>query len=330
LTAPEITTPVSPPKARPKESVRPATTIFDEDWWLDAAAPGAWDRVKVSWDGEAVGDMAFHVQRRRGLTYLKMPHLTRSMSPRLFPPPSKPVTRELHCQAIVGELLAKLPRYDRFERALVPGCSSIAGFVHANMAVTHMFTFRSKPGDSAESMLQAAHQEARRAITKAQRDCSTERTMDLDRFITLHRQAYGEESQVNYTTLRRLFEGAASRGQAEIVFARLNDERDTAATIHIWDQHTVYSWLLARDKVQNYVGASSLLAFEGMKTAQRLGRIFDLDGYVRPEVGAFMMKFGLAPVVRPHVNGSSRLWQAFRAVTTLIRPNRPDRHFRVP
>ena len=261
-------------------------TIFDEDWWLDAAAPGAWDRVRVSWDGEAVGDMAFHVQRRWGLTYLKMPHLTRTMSPRLSPPPSKPVTREIHCQAIVGELLAKLPRYDRFERSLMPDCHSVAGFVHANMPVTHMLTFRSKPGDSAEAMLRAAQQEARRAITKAQRECSTERAMDLDRFIALHRQAYGEESLVDYPTLGRLFEAAASRGQAEIVFARLEGERDTAATIHIWDQHAVYSWLLARDGVQNYVGASSLLAFEGMKTAQRLGRIFDLDGYVRPEVAS--------------------------------------------
>jgi hypothetical protein len=331
LISPDISNCVQPPKRAQKDPAdRPATTIFDEDWWLDAAAPGAWDRVKINWDGEAVGEMAFHLERRWGLTYLKMPHLTRTMSPHLFPPPSKPVTRELHCQAIVGELLAQLPRHDRFERALVPGCASLSGFVHANMAVTHLFTFRSKPGDSAETLLQAAHQEARRAITKAQRDCSTERSADLDRFIALHRQAYGEASLVDYATLTRLFEAAMQRGQAEIVFARLKGERDTAATIHIWDQRTVYSWLLARDGVQNYVGASSLLAFEGMKTAERLGLAFDLDGYVRPEVGVFMMKFGLQPAVRPYVNGSSRIWQAYRAVTTLIRPNRPDRHFRTP
>lgn len=47
-----------------KEPVRPAPVIFDEDWWLDAPAPGAWDRVRVLWDGELAGEMAFHVQRR--------------------------------------------------------------------------------------------------------------------------------------------------------------------------------------------------------------------------------------------------------------------------
>ena len=34
--------------------------VFDEDWWLDAAAPGAWDRVRVD-DREG----AEHEQRHR-------------------------------------------------------------------------------------------------------------------------------------------------------------------------------------------------------------------------------------------------------------------------
>src|SRR6185295_7884367 len=184
--------------------------------------------------------------------------------------PAKPATREIHNQEIVGELMARLPRYDRFERALSPGCPSVPGFVHANLAVTHMFTFRSKPGDGAETMLQAAHQDARRAITKAQRDCSVERSMDLDRFMALHRQAWGEHSFVDYPTLTRLFDAASTRGQAEIIVARLNGEKDTAAMIVIWDKQAAYTWLIARDAVQNYVGASSLLTFEAMRTAQRL------------------------------------------------------------
>lgn len=311
---------------------RPGTPpgIFDEDWWLDAAAPGAWDRVKVVWDGELVGQMAFHLQRRWGMTYLKMPHLTRTMSPRLFTPPGKAVTREINNLTIVGELLRLLPKHDRFERALNPGCPSVPGFVHANLAVTHMFTFRSRPGEGPDEMLHMAHGEARRAINKAQRDCTAERSMDLDRFIRLHRQAYGNETLVDYPVLQRLFEAAAARTQAEIIFVQVNGKTDTAAMIVVWDRTAAYTWLLARDPNQNYVGATSLLTFEAMKTAHRLGRVLDLDGYVSPKVGAFLMKFGLAPVARPYVNQSSRRWQALRAVTTLVKPNWPDRHFRVP
>jgi hypothetical protein len=310
--------------------MRPTSTIFDEDWWLDAAAPGAWSRVKVVWDFETVGVMAFHITRRSGLTYLKMPHLTRTMSPRLIPPPAKPAIERINHQAIVAELLQKLPRYDRFERALNPGCPSVQGFVHANLAVTHLFTFRSVRGDGPETMLELAHQKTRRIIARAQRECGVERSMDLDRFIRLHHQAYGGNTFVDYTILRRLFEAAAARKRTEIIFVRLNQDTDTAAVILIWDSEATYYWLIARDAMQNYVGANSLLIFEAMCTAHRLGLVLDLDGYVRPEVGVFLMKFGLQPVVRPYVNGSNRLWLGLRTITTLLKPSRPDRHFRAP
>lgn len=313
----------------PQHATRTALSIFDEDWWLDASVPGAWDRARVVRDGALVGDMAFHVKRRWGLTYIAMPHLTRTMSPRLYPPPAKAATRDMLNHTIVGELMQKLPRYDRFERSLEPGCASVQGFVHANLAVTHMFTFRSKPGDGPDTILPQMHQEARRAINKAQRECTIERSTDLDRFIRLHRQSYGEGTLVDYEILQRIFAAAASREQVEIAFARMNGSVDSAAMILLWDSGSLYTWLLARDRVQNHVGVSSLLTFEAIKTAHRLGRVLDLDGYITPAVGTFLAKFGLQPIVRPYVNGSSRVWQALRCVTGIVRPARRDRHFRV-
>jgi hypothetical protein len=258
-----------------------------------------------------------------------MPHLTRTMSPRLNPPPAKTATREMLNHTIVAELMQKLPRYDRFERNLEPGCASVQGFVHSDLAVTHMFTFRSKPGDTPDVILQQMHQEARRAINKAARECAIERSMDLDRFIRLHSKSYGRETLVNYETLERIFAAAAARGQVEIVCARTNGASDGAAMILLWDSETLYTWLLARDEVQNHVGVSSLLTYEAIKTAHRLGRTLDLDGYVKPAVGVFLAKFGLQPIVRPYVNGSSGVWQALRCVTGVARPARADRHFRV-
>src|SRR5690349_7186028 len=175
-------------------------TIFAEDWWLNAAAPGGWGRVEANWDGKRVGEMTFCPTRKWGFRYLGMPHLTRTMSPRLFPPAAKMATRHMLMQSIVGELVAKLPAHDRFERALEPGCPSVQGFVHQNFAVTHMFTFRSERGNTPEAMLSEAHQEARRAITKARRECGTNVSLDLDRFIRIHQAAHGKATLVNYKT----------------------------------------------------------------------------------------------------------------------------------
>jgi hypothetical protein len=284
----------------------------------------------VDWDGRIVGDMTFSLRRRWGLRYMCLPHLTRTMSPRLYPTSSKAATRAEHCQIIVEQLLKKLPRYDRFERALKPGCPSTQGFVHANLAVAHLFTFRSTPGESADAMLAQADAETRRVITKARRDCEVERSLDFDRFIDLHHQSYGVDTAVRYNLAARMFEAAASRGRAEIAFVRHGGDRDTSAVVLVWDADTVYAWLHARSFTNKYQGASRLAFYEGMRTAERLGLALDLDGYVRPSVGTFLTKFGLQPVVRPFVNDSSNIWQASRAATSLLFPRRYDRHFRVP
>lgn len=308
------------------KTLRPGPAIFEEDWWLDAAAPGAWDRVEVAWNGVRVGEMSFHIQRRWGLTYLKMPHLTRTMSPRLSIPSQKQALFDISAQAIVCELVSKLPRHDRFERALNPGCPSVHGFVHAGMPVTHLFTFRSYAGDDPEAMLQRADRETRRIINKAGRECAVERGADIDRFIRLHQRTWGEASLAHYPTVERIYASAAARGRAEILFVTARGN-DAAAAILVWDNDVAYTWLLARNG--EHAGASSLLFFESMRTAHRLGLILDFDGYVRPEVGRFLMGFGMQTVVRPYVNGSSPLWTCCRAATTFFSPTRSDKHFRV-
>jgi hypothetical protein len=309
--------------------VKPAgagPAVFEEDWWLDASAPGAWDRVEVIRNGVKLGEMTFHVQRRWGLTFIKMPHLTRTMSPRLMIPSRESAVFNVDAQAVVGELVGRLPRHDRFERALRPGCPSVQGFVHAGMAVTHLFTFRSHPKDNPEVILQRADRETRRIVNKAARECGVERSADIDRFIRVHRHAWGDASLAHYPTVERIYAAAAKRSRAEILFITTRGI-DAAAAILVWDDDAVYTWLLARNR--EHTGASSLLFFEGMRTAHRLGRILDFDGYIRPEVGKFLMGFGLQPAVRPYVNGASPLWACCRAATTLLSPIRGDRHYRV-
>lgn len=305
-----------------------ARTLFDQDWWLDAAAPGAWNRVEVCWDGVLVGDMAFHLRRRRLFNYITMPHLTRTQSPRLMPPQDKPASRRIHNLAIVKELMDKLPPHDRFERSLDVGCPSVQGFIHAGFAVTHRITLRTSPGVTPERMIRRAHRKTRQAVARAERDCIIERNGDIDRFVLLHRRVYGSRSSVHYDVLARIFAAAHARDCAEIIFVRINEE-DIAALILVWDASTAYSWVFARDEQRNHPGSFNLLMYEAARSAWRLGRILDVDSYVHPSVGEFLTKFGLDVEVRPFVNGSNAMWRCYHTMRSVLRPNQYDRTFRV-
>lgn len=320
------------PQGRPYASAaaRFSQTIFDQDWWLDAACPGAWDRVRVHWDGREVGAMAFHVQRKGVFTYVTMPPLTRSMSPLLDPPASGGASHFIQQQAIVCELFEKLPKHDRFERTLEIGCPSVQGFTHAGLAVTHVFTLRSTPGDDVSGLLRRARPKTRRMVQRAQRACEVECNVDIDRFIALHRIFHASRNYIDHEVLRRIFEAAASRGQAEIVFVR-EDGVDAAALILVRDSQATYCWMAARNPHVGDGSANRLAFVEALRSARMHGTVLDVDGYSRPEVGVMLMKLGFQPVHRPCVNGSSLRWLCYWTVRTLARRHhRSTRHYVVP
>src|SRR5215211_6055781 len=53
------------------------STLFEQPWWLDAVAPGAWGAVEVSSDGRVVARLPYVTEKGLGLRGLNMPPLTR-------------------------------------------------------------------------------------------------------------------------------------------------------------------------------------------------------------------------------------------------------------
>ena len=225
--------------------------------------------------------------------------------------------------------MERLPRHDRLELCLEPGCPSAQGFTHLGFPVLHTFTYRSSVTADMRSCLRDAHQKTRNVVIRAQKACSLERNTDLDRFLRLHLSEFAEGNRIDYAVLKRAFTAAAARGQVEILFAKADDGRDLAAAIVLADKTTLYYWLSTRDPAVAMSGASALLVFEAVKLAYATGRTLDLDGYATPGQGVFLMKFGLEPVVRPYISYGSGAWRWLNLVTTAFRPQRGDRYFRV-
>lgn len=274
--------------------------------------------------------MAFHVRRSGAFTYMTMPPLTRTMSPLIAPPDSRGASHFIQKQAIVRELLDKLPKHDRFERSLEIGCPSVQGFAHAGLAITHFFTLRSATGDDVSALLRRARPKTRRMVQRAQRECEVERNVDIERFIALHRIFHASKNYIDHLVLKRIFEAAASRGQAEIVFVREGGV-DAAALILVRDCQATYCWMAARNRDVGDGSANRLAFVEALRCAHMHGTVLDVDGYARPEVGLMLMKLGFEPVHRPCVNGSSRLWMCYWTLRTLTRPHhRSTRHYIVP
>jgi hypothetical protein len=326
---PVASAPIVPATVRPRTSANDgmdglgADSIFQQSWWLDAAAPGTWQRVETYWDKTLVGSMSFAVSARAGIRYVQLPPLTRMLSPRLRPPASHPTRRLTNNVKILESLLKQLPRHERFELCLKPHCEATLPFVMLNYAVAHTYTFVLPCLGNVGANI---HQKTRNVLIKSARLFQVQ-SGDLDRFLKLLHMQHSSRTRIDSPALHRLYEAARSRGQLDVLCAVNARSDDAACAILIWDDQVLYHWLSTRDPQPWANGASSLLILQAMEKATHLGLTFDIDSYGSPSAAPFVAKFGLAPAVRPYVNNSSPLWKLLHFISSL-RGGRHDRHYR--
>ncbi len=292
---------LAPPRI---EAAPPASgTIFHEEWWLEAACPGAWGCAEVVWDRTLAGRLPYAVERRHGTTRLVMPRYTRVLGPMLALPPSKPVTWRANACAVVADLIARLPHHDSFRQSLAPEAGTAFAFLLQGWTVAESYTFQFAQGIDAATAWEGMDQKTRNVVRAARRRMEVERHADLGRFVTLARKQFarrGRRDEHDYAALERLAGASLDRERAMILTA-CDSVKDAASAILLWDAGTLYLWNAARDPEVAGNAAFSFLVWEALSVALGRGLTFDFDGFASPRSAAFLLSFGGEPKVRPVV-----------------------------
>src|SRR5215813_11096050 len=122
--------------------VETGNSLFDQAWWLDAVAPGAWQAVTAEREGKVAARLAYVVSRRFGLTYLVQPPLTQALGPWLAEADLKESTRLAREKHLVEDLISALPRFDLFAQSFAPDAISWLPFHRHGFHVEPRITYR--------------------------------------------------------------------------------------------------------------------------------------------------------------------------------------------
>src|SRR4051812_25636151 len=110
-------------------------SIFHEDWWLDALAPGRWREVTCVRGGRIPRAVRFAGRSEAGMKICEMPQITRILGPVVTTDTSRAEARSRTNHAIITELLQQIARHDHVEMTLDVGFADLAPFLHAGYAV---------------------------------------------------------------------------------------------------------------------------------------------------------------------------------------------------
>ncbi len=297
------------PPAPPEHGRR---AIFVEPWWLDAAAPGAWDATVVERDGRVHGWLPYASLRRDRLSWCGIPPLTRLLFPIVNVAAGKSETLGRRRFHVESALVAQLPPASAYEFILPPDGGNAVAWQALGFDARVQHTFIVDPATSDAALWQQISRKTRNLVRRAE-DGLQVRPLTTDEFVGQYRRNLGSVIEGDHAVrVHRLATAAEAHGQGRAVGAVDKAGVIHAAVLFLWDQHDYYYFLSTRDAEVAELGAVDLLVWRGILDAMARRLRFDFDGVSSRSRWHFLQSFGgrLASrivLTRRTVTGEARL-----------------------
>ena len=291
-------TPVpSETKAHPTRS-RTTWTLFEEPYWLDCVAPGAWEAVEISRDGRVIARLPYVVRKAYGVTSLSVPRLTPWLGPWIAPSDGK-YAKQLGAQhELLRELVRQLPKAHRVFMSCAPEFTNLHALNSEGYTLGLAYTYRLEDLSSLDAIWTEFSSATKGRCKLARKHVEVATGPDLLPKVihsmskTFERQNLGHKVRPLAATLERLDSALGKRGQCRSFAAIDAKGRTHAAIFIVFDERHAFGLAAGSDAELRKFGANSLLVWEAIQFAATHSRIFDFEGSMIPSVERYNRDFG--------------------------------------
>lgn len=273
--------------------MRTTNSLFEEPWWLDAAAPDGWDAVELVEDGRVVARLPFVKRRSLGLTVLTQPGLTPTLGPWTAPSEGKYARRLEVEKERLTQLIERLPEHRVFRQNFAPGVTNWLPFHWAGFTASLRATYRIEDLSDPDRVWSEFSESTRRQVRKAGKSVEV-RDGSVDELLALQAMTFGRQGLAppSPARVRRIAAAATERGAGRILAAADADGALHAAILVVWDERAAYYLLGGRDDEHARSGALSLLLWEAIRGSAGTSEAFDFEGSMLESIERFFRSFG--------------------------------------
>jgi hypothetical protein len=274
-------------------------SLFEEEWWLDATAPGNWDAAQIVAGDEVIGRLPYVRKRRFGFTALGQPPLTQALGPWISSSSAKYCNRLSRENEIVSGLIDKLPRHDLFSQSFHWSISNWLPFYWQGFEQMTRYTYVIEPLTDLAAIWNEMGANVRTHIRKAEKKLRVITEPNVDRLydvnsLTFQRQHISVPYSLNF--LKSLDAACEKRSARKMFFAIDEQGRCHHALYLVFDSRSAFNIVSGGDPELRRSGAASLLMWEAIKHAATVTNRFDFEGSMLPSVEPFVRDFGARQV----------------------------------
>jgi hypothetical protein len=269
--------------------------LFQEDWWLEAVAPGAWQAIVIGSGHDTQARLPYVHTRGALLSTIRHPFLTQFMGPWYRPTGGK-ASSSLHREKeLANELFAQLPSCDFFSMNFHHSITNWLPYYWMKFETIPRVAYVLEPLGSEAILWDGLQPNIRREIKKAEKRVEVIRSDDVDLLVELNRKTFKrQQMDLPYSpqTLHRVDAVCAARKARQIYFARDEHQRIHAALYIVFDDRSAHYLLGGADPALRNSGASSLLMWTAMLDAMKTSASFNFAGSIREGIERFLRAFG--------------------------------------
>jgi hypothetical protein len=289
--APVEVTPGQPPA----DSIPCTNALFEQPWWLESVAPGAWGEAVVRRGEEVVARLPYAYRRPLGMTVISQPPFTQTLGPWLATTEGKYARRLDTEMKLLGQLIELLPPSQYFRQCFATSMTNWLPFHWAGFRATVRYTYRIEDLSDLDRVTNGFQEHVRRGIRKASTVLEVDHDLPLDELLRLDAETYARQglpAPYTHDAVRRLDAACAMRNARRVLGAVDQDGRTHAALYVVWDAGTLYALIAARDAQLQTPGATTLLYWEAIRLASEVSRVFDFEGSMLRPIEHYFRGFG--------------------------------------
>lgn len=270
--------------------------IFQEPWWLDAVAPGAWRDITVTSGGVVRARWPIYRERRGLFDVITLPPLTHRLGPWLDLGDATKSARRYEVEKdLTVALLEQLPPHDILQINCHSGITNVLPFVWNGFEESARYTYVIDLARSETELWDALRENIRRETRKARKQLKVDTIDDVNECIRLIGKTYARQGNPNpfdSPAMRRLDKACAERGRREMLVARDESGAIHASLYLVWDATTTYYLAGGADPELRTSGAHSLLIWEALVRSRARSTEFDMTGSMVESIERFFRAFG--------------------------------------
>jgi len=270
--------------------------LFQEDWWLDIATDGRWNKLSVA-TGLGTVHLIFGLRSRYGaLKEIYAPPLSPYNG--LYIDANRTLTRSEQYNLLgtaIPNLIEQLPRHGRFKLNMSPEFEWWSPFYWAGFNQHTRYTYLLNNIKDHEQCWSGFNSNTKRNIRKAGKKITVSSCSDTSTLYSLFSKTMKHQGiQPGYppSLVENLYEEIKRRNVGTVLTG--HDEQGNAhcSLLLVWDDHYGYYLSGGTDPDLRSSGAMPLLMWHAIKHASQFVDTYNFEGSMQKGIDQFLRGFG--------------------------------------